>query len=162
MAKYWPETTDDRGRLLDPQVWWRPRFGWRPRWLGSGAAPPELESRFIASARMRVRRFWSVAIPVALVLWIVGAAATYATSQDRGMYQIGYLMIIVGLIVAFLLGSASQVYSDRLVLRMPVAEFGLCSNCGKQLPLDGPITFDGCTVCTGCKRAWKRPPLRAY
>lgn len=104
VTKDWHEAADDRGMLLDQHL------RWPPCWLGTGKAPPELEERFVAAARMRIRRFWKVAIPTAIVLWAVAVPAFSSTSHARDVDQVMFVIFITGLIMAFALWAAWRVY----------------------------------------------------
>lgn len=148
-------TCDDRGMILSSSL------RWPPHWLGSWRTPADLEARLIAIATAKRKRFNSVVSAAALVVWAGAVAGLLSVSHTIDLGQIVLVMTITGLIVFLAVWAVSRLYEDHNVLLVCAAEVGVCCNCGRQLPLDGPITFDGCVVCTGCKRAWKRPESAA-
>jgi hypothetical protein len=139
---------DDRGLKLDAPI------KWPPRWMGSGVTPADDLRRLRATMRGKLRRCLVVGVPATLVAW--GGAVYLMTIPEREPFQVRLILVMTGLIAAISLYAAARIRLDREMLRIPVDDLGLCNNCGRVLPLEGPPGFDGCIVCTVCKRAWKQ------
>ena len=149
-----PKLDDDRGVPMDHP------WTWPPKWLGRRSADVVLEAKLrllardtIANVRRRLLRF----IPI---LAIIGAAITtpiVTLSAD----EFSLLpLLIVPLIFLILAAAVFTVLSDtaieRATRREAVRQLRMCCNCGHALPDGPPKTFDHCTPCTHCGRAWKQ------
>jgi hypothetical protein len=137
---------DDRGLMLDGPV------KWPPRWIDSATTPPDAAARLSTEMQRRRRRWLSIAVPGALVVW---AGAVYGLSLIN-REPLGLIIVVTGLIGLTGLYAITRVYVDRAMLRVPVDDLGLCNNCGRPLPEGSSPAFDGCTVCSKCGRAWLR------
>jgi hypothetical protein len=148
-----PKLDDDRGVPMDHP------WSWPPKWLGRRSADVVLEAKLRLLARdttAKVRRRLLRFIPI---LAIIGAAITtpiVTLSAD----EFSLLpLLIVPLIFLILAAAVFTVLSDtaieRATRREAVRQLRMCCNCGHALPSDPPKTFDNCTPCTHCGRAWK-------
>lgn len=140
-----PGSTDDRGVPM------RRRWGWPPVWpLNDSPAHRELET-FATTA---MRRFHGRVLPIAALAWALVLLLIVRNSSPLDTLEIGISTVVTFLIAAIVCFAVSRIYRDRIMLR-EVRRMGLCPNCGRTLPAGSPPTFDGCTVCPGCRLAWR-------
>jgi hypothetical protein len=95
-------------------------------------------------------------VPITLVGWGVGLALFLMIKNDIETGDILAFFVVTLLIAAVAYWAVFERVLLERAMRRDLLELRLCLSCGSVLPEAPPPTFDGCTVCTSCKRAWKR------
>jgi hypothetical protein len=140
---------DDRGvPMLRP-------WSWPPGWLNNF---PDMKGRAEVAHRDAAhrRRLRGLGVPITLVGWGVGLALFLMIKNDIEAGDILAFFIVSLLIAAVAYWAIFERVLLERAMRREFAELGLCLSCGSVLPEASHPTFDGCTVCASCKRAWKR------
>jgi hypothetical protein len=99
-------------------------------------------------------RFFRVGGVAAAAMWAGLVLLFMSRAEEREADQIVAICGITLMIVLLATWAGARIYMDREMRRAGV-EAGLCNNCGRGLP-EGTPAFDGCVVCSSCKRAWRR------
>lgn len=142
---------DDRGVPIEPAQ------GFYPRWVRGFSVPAEVRKEVRDQLRQvgagRVVVFNAIALP----LWAGAIALMMLSNAPLPRDWWGMLVLftlVTGLLYVLLLYLAvkSAVSSGRI--RATALEVGRCPNCGETLG-SGRVEFDGCEVCSKCRRAWK-------
>lgn len=149
-----PKLDDDRGVPMDHP------WSWPPKWLGRRSADVVLEAKLRLIAKdtsAKVTRRLILFLPLGTV---IGAAIT-TTIVTLSSYEFDPApLVIVPLIFLILAVAVFKLLSDtaieRATRREAVRQLRMCCNCGHALPDGPPKTFDNCTPCTHCGRAWKQ------
>ncbi len=145
---------DDRGVPMD-QPW-----TWPPKWFGLRSADVDLEAklRHIASdtaAKMRRRLLWPFSLIAVLGAAVATTVVTLRSNEfDLAQVVVVYLIFLILAVTAF--RALVHLFVERATRREAVRQLRMCCNCGHALPNDPPKTFDNCTPCTHCGRAWKQ------
>lgn len=149
-----PLNTDDRGVPLS-----QPTFR-LARWLSDPRTPRPLAGELrAADAAARKRRVMCGTMVIAL-LWFVAAALFLLLHDTAPRDRLGDMLlfaIVSALIVALLLYLVVRFELTAARCRTIILGARVCPNCRTSLPSleAAPPTFDGCTPCPTCGRAWR-------
>jgi hypothetical protein len=146
-----PKLDDDRGVPMD-QPWI-----WPPKWFGRRSANVVLEAKLQLIAQETGanvnRRLFRMLFVGAIIVTPVTMIITLEFDLDPAVFVIVPAIL---LLLGFTFFKSLSDTAERATRREAVRQLRMCCNCGHALPNDPPKTFDHCTPCTHCGRAWKQ------
>ena len=143
--------TDDRGVPLDLRGFSTLKWSKQPRASTTLAAKLLRQEAF--ERRRRLRRVF----PVTILGWLVFNVALFIIRNPAPGDRVPDL-VFVGIVTALIAGVVLYIARRGNVnprrFRSTLLSHHVCANCGGELD-ESPPSFDGCTACAHCGRAWK-------
>ncbi|MCC6971566.1 MAG: hypothetical protein IT434_15250 [Phycisphaerales bacterium] len=143
--------TDDRGVPLDLRGFSIMKWSNQPR------ASTKMAARLLRQVAFERKRRLRRVFPVTILGWLVFNVAIFIirnpAPRDR-VFDIALVGVVTALIAAVVLYIARRGNVNPRRFRAALLSHHVCANCGGELDEFPAPSFDGCTACAHCGRAW--------
>lgn len=143
--------TDDRGVPLDLRGFSILKWSNQPR------ASTKLAAKLLRQESFEGQRRLRRAFPITILGWLAFNVAIFIirnpAPRDR-VFDIVFVGIVTALIAGVVLYVARRGIVNPRRFRATLLSHHVCANCGGELDEFPAPSFDGCTACAHCGRAW--------